>query len=366
MRPHRVPACAAAALALGVGLLAGCGAGTVSSGSSSPPVSATSSATVTTATLAEPVVTAVTTPAQGSQRLPGTGKPVVHLGDMNTEEQFIIGQLYEVALAHEGYTVYLDRNVGGPWSERVPAMQHNNLDLYPEYLGEWNSRIAHLHHRFRTLAAAYAAGQRYARRKGLRLLPPTPYSNTSCVAVLSQYAKENHVSSIPELARGPGVIFGVSPVLQVQADGLPRLERGYHLHPAYVQPIGNTLQYWWLNSGNVQAALCATTDPLLDSPKYVELADPRHVFGYGNVVPVTTRRVIKAEGPVFLHTIEQIDSLLTLRAMRGLNSEIELGGHDPTNIAYQFLAGNRVIIPPDRYAPVPTTTTSSETTSSAT
>ena len=56
-------------------------------------------------------------------------------------------------------------------------------------------------------------------------------------------------------------------------------------------------------------------------------------------------------------TIEKIDALLTLRAMRGLNAEIELGGHDPTNIAYQFLAGQRVIIPPARYAPVPTTTT---------
>jgi osmoprotectant transport system substrate-binding protein len=147
-------------------------------------------------------------------------------------------------------------------------------------------------------------------------------------------------------------------VLQVDADGLPRLEDKYHLHPAYVQPIGVGLQYWWLNSGNVQAAFCNTTDPLLDSDRYVELADPKHVFGYGTVVPVTTPLVIQEEGPTFARTIERIDSLLTLRAMRGLNSEIELGGHDPTNIAYQFLAGNRVIIPPARYAPVPTTTTS--------
>ncbi len=303
----------------------------------------------------------MTTPTQPTS-LPGIGRPVIHLGDMNTQEQFIIGQLYEVALSQEGYTVYLDRNVGGPFTNRIPALQHGTLDIYPEYLGQWNSSIAHLHGRFKTLAASYGAGNKYAHRHGLTLLAPTPFSDTSCVAVLKQYAEENHVHSIPELARGPGIIFGSPLRFQFILDGLPRLRRGYHLHPAYVKQIGNGLQYWWLGTGNVQADYCTTTDPQLNDPKYVQLADPKHIFGYGNVVPVTTRAVLKAEGPTFRKTIEKIDSLLTLRAMRGLNAEIELGSHDPTNIAYQFLAGNRVIIPPERYAPVPTTTTTTTST----
>ena len=352
-----------AALALAAGVLAGCGAG--SSGQTSASTASTSTPTATAAAVTQPVVTAVTTPTVPAKDLPGTGRPIVHLGDMNTQEQFIIGQLYQVALQHLGYTVYLNRNVGGSFSERVPALQHGTLDLYPEYLGEWNSSIANLHRRFRTLAASYAAGERYARRQGLRLLPPTPYSYTSCLAVLSQYAAANHVYSIPQLAHGPGIILGSSAVMQVIADGLPRVEQKYHLHPGYVQPISVGLQYWWLNTGDVQAAFCNTTDPLLNSPKYVMLADPLHVFGYGNVVPVTSRRVLREEGPAFARTIEKIDSLLTLRAMRGLNAEIELGGHNPTNIAYQFLAGNRVIIPPARYAPVPATTTAAATNTSS-
>ena len=364
MRGSRGVAAVSATVALAAGVLAGCGAG--SGGQTATSSTSTGGTTATAAAITQPVVTAVTTPTVPAKDLPGTGKPVVHLGDMNTQEQFIIGQLYQVALQHLGYTVYLNRNVGGSFSERVPALQHGTLDIYPEYLGEWNSSIAHLHRRFRTLAASYAAGERYARRHGLRLLPPTPYSYTSCVAVLSQYAAENHVYSIPQLARGPGIILGASAVLQVIADGLPRLEHVYHLHPAYVQPISVGLQYWWLNTGDVQAAFCNTTDPLLKSPRYVMLADPKHVFGYGNVVPVTSRRVLKAEGPAFARTIERIDSLLTLEAMRGLNAEIELGGHNPTNIAYQFLAGNHVIIPPARYAPVPTTTTATSATTNTT
>jgi osmoprotectant transport system substrate-binding protein len=351
----------AAVVVLAAGLLAGWGAGAGAAGDRSTSSTSAASTDVTTGTVTQPVVTAVTTPTPQAN-LPGSGRPIVHLGDMASPEQFILGQLYEIALEHEGYTVYLDHSLGGPWSSRVQGMQHNQLDLYPEYLGEWNSRIAHLNRRFKTLAASYAAGERYARSQGLELLPPTPYSNTSCVAVLAQYAAQNHVYSIPQLVRGPGIIFGSSPVLQVQADGLPRLRDVYHFHPASVQPIGVGLQYDRLNAGNVQAAFCTTTDPQLITPNYVELADPKHVFGYGNIVPVTTQQVIKAEGPAFVKTIEKIDSLLTLRAIRGLNAEIELGGHDPANIAYQFLAGNRVIIPAARYAPVPAPTTTSTTT----
>jgi osmoprotectant transport system substrate-binding protein len=366
MRLSRGSAGAVAAVALGAGLLSGCATAAFSAGQTGAITTATTSTTVTNATSTQPVVTAVTTPTPVDSHLPGTGKPVIHLGDMATQEQFIIGQLYEVALAQEGYTVYLNRNVGGPFTNRIPALHHGTLDIYPEYLGQWNSSIAHLHRRFKTLAASFGAGEAYAHRRGVTLLPPTPFSNTSCVAVLSQYAAENHVYSIPELAHGPGIIFGSPLRFQFILDGLPRLRRGYHLHPAYVQAIGNTEQYWWLNTGNVQAAYCTTTDPQLNGPKYVQLADPKHIFGYGNVVPVTTQSVLKAEGPAFRKTIKKIDSLLTLRAMRGLDAEIELGGHDPTNIAYQFLAGNRVIIPPARYAPVPTTTTTSPTTTTGT
>ena len=344
-----------AAVVLGAGLLAGWLAGAASAGHTGTSTGAT---TLTTAT--EPVVTAVAPPTEPAADLPGTGKPAVRIADGNIPEQFIIGQLYEIALTHEGYTILPSRNLG-PWSVRVQALQHGTLDIYPEYLGAWNSRIAHLHRRYQTLSASYGAGDAWAHRHGLILLPPTPFSDTSCVAVLKQYAEENDVYSLPELARGDGIIFGAAPGFPTLADGLPALEHGYHLHPGYVQPIGSGLEYWWLNTGNVQAADCETTDPNLAGPKYVQLSDPKHIFGWGNVVPVTTPDVLKAEGRAFRETIEKIDALLTLRAMRGLNAEIELGNHSPTAIAYQFLEGNG-ILPLSRYAPVPTATTGTATT----
>lgn len=350
MRLRRTAASAGTALILGMGLLAGLGAGAASGGHRN----ANATTPATTATIPEPVVTTVTQPVLPAARLPGTGKPPVHLGDGNTPEQFVIGQLYEVALQQRGYQVILNRNATAPAQQRA-GLRRGSLDVFPEYVGEWNSAIAHLHRRFRTLNASFGAARAYARRHGFVLLPPTPFSDTSCVAVLAQYAAANHIYSLPALARSGPVIFGAPLAFQIAGDGVPALERAYHLRPYYPLSISAGLQYGWLSTGNVQAAYCATTDPELAGPRYVELRDPKHIFGHGNVVPVTTPRVLRLEGPVFRQTLERIDSLLTLRAMRGLNAEYQQGGHYATQIAKQFLQGNG-ILPPSRYAPVPITT----------
>jgi len=353
MSPRHLVAIAAAALVLTGGLVIGLTTGSASAGH-------TAATTTTAATVPEPVVTTVTQPTNPTQTLPGAGKPIVHLGDLNSpQEQFIIGQIYAVALEQEGYSVILTRNLGAPHA-RPAALKGGTLDIYPEYLGEWNSAVAHLHRRFSSLRASLRAARKYAKRHGFVLLPPTPFSDTSCVTVLSQFAQANHVYSIPELARGGPIIFGAPTVFQDVADGLPALERSYHLKPGYVQTIGDGLQYWWLRTSNVDAASCATTDPSLGGNRYLELRDPKHIFGYGNVIPVTTPHVLKVEGPAFGNTIKRVDRLLTLQAIRGLNAEIELGGHSPPDIAEQFLQGNG-ILPPSRYAPVPTTTSTSPT-----
>jgi osmoprotectant transport system substrate-binding protein len=347
---HRTAVAALAALLLSAGLLVGLGTGSASAGHDT-------TATTTVATIPEPVVTTVTTPTPTTEVLPGAGKPKILLSDMNTPEQFIIGQLYAVALQHEGYRAVLTRN-GGLLSQDLGGLQNGALDVFPEYLGLWNSSVAHLHQRFRTLRASYGAARLYARRNGYVLLKPTPFSDTRCVAVLAQYARANHVYSILELARGGPIIFGAPLQFQSGGDGLPGLAQSYGLHPDYVEQIADGLQYRWLRTGNVDAAYCSTTDPLLGGTKYVQLQDPKHIFGHGNVVAVTTRRAIRAEGPTFVHTIDQVDALLTLRAMRGLNAEYQLGGHDPVQIATQFLEGNGVL-PPAHYAPVPTSVTTS-------
>src|SRR6185437_5345831 len=85
---------------------------------------------------------------------PGTGKPLVTIGDKNYTEQFVLGELYYQALSAQGFKVMLNRNIG-PTEVTLPALQSGRLAMYPEYLQTWNDTIAGYRHGFPTAYRAY-------------------------------------------------------------------------------------------------------------------------------------------------------------------------------------------------------------------
>jgi len=294
--------------------------------------------------------------------LPGVGRPAVLLGDMNTPEQFEIGELYEAALTAQGYTVALDRNIGTA-SVRSAALGNGSLDIYPEYIGVWDRQVAGLTRRFRTLSAAYQAGLTYARRQHLDLLKPTRFSDTGGLAVLTSYAIRHRIRTIANLRRVQGQLtIGVPLDFSAFASGLPAVDQAYSLRPHAVAPVNIGLQYIEMRLDQIQAAYVFTSDGQLSQPSYRLLQDPLHLFGFGNVVPVISDKAIAAEGPALAATINRVDALLTTSAVRGLNAEVALGHHTPQNVAVEFLQGNGVLAPTVWPTTVTTTTTTTTVT----
>jgi osmoprotectant transport system substrate-binding protein len=275
---------------------------------------------------------------------PGSGKPAIVIGDKNFTEQFILGELYYEALLAQGFDVSLTQNIGAP-SISMQAMGAHTLDMYPEYLDVILSQVAHISRQFKNLRDAYRAARRWAAAHGMTLLPPTPFSDTAGLGVTSEYAIENNLVTYYGLRRvATSMSLGVPPEFQTLA-GLPALEQGYGFLPARVQTVTSGEQYAALSAGDVQAAYVNTTDGQLANPAYTVLADPRHVLGWGNVVPIVSRAVLAAEGPVFAHTIEKIDRLLTIPVIRHLNAQVSLGLQTPAAVARRFLELHRMIPP---------------------
>jgi osmoprotectant transport system substrate-binding protein len=329
-------------VAVGCGLaalgLTACGAGSHSGtaqASSTPPVSTTT------------VTTTATTTTTATVTLPGVGKPPVTIGDENLPEQFLLGQLYYQALKAEGFQVTLNQSIG-PTQVVQQALATGQLAMYPEYLDTWDHDVAGLQEQFRTRAAAYEAGQRYALAHGLALLNPTPFSDTNAIAVSFDYAVENQVQSIPDLFKvSPQLTLGGPPQFQQSATGLPLLEGTYGVVPTAFKPLEVSAQYQALDQGAVQAAVVNTTDPQLLSGSYPLLHDPEDMFGWGNVVPVASVRALDAEGPVFEATINRVSALLSLDAMRELNAQVVLYNQDPATVAQQFLQAQGILpMPP--------------------
>jgi osmoprotectant transport system substrate-binding protein len=276
----------------------------------------------------------------------------VTIGDKNFTEQFILGELYQQALTAQGYSVVLDQNIG-PTEVAMRALQSGRLDMYPEYLdvgwqsspAPWNAPTGGRRH-FTSESIAYDAAQRYARALGLELLAPTPFSDTGAVAVTFNYSVQNDLSRIGDLRAVSGMLtFGGPPQFQQSPDGLPALGQAYGVVPAAYKPLGVGGQYQALDQGTVQAADVNTTDGQLVTGNYTLLADPRHVFGWGNAAPVVPIKVLEAEGPAFSATIDRVSSLLTTPVMRQLNAAVDVSGVDPMVVAQQFLASHGLLAP---------------------
>ena len=314
--------------------LAGCGTG------SRPATAAVPS--VTTVTTTATTTTTTTTTVD----LPGAGRPPATIGDENTPEQFLLGQLYYQALKAQGFNVSLNQSIG-PTEVIQQALANGQLAMYPEYLDTWDTGVAGLQRAFGSREDAYLAGQHYALKHGLALLNATPVSDTNAIAVTFDYAVENQVQSIPDLIKvSPELTLGGPPRFQQSPTGLPALQSTYGVVPSAFTPLELGSQYRALDQGTVQAAVVQTTDPELLSGSYPLLHDPDNIFGWGNVVPVASVRALDAEGPAFEATINRVSALLTLPAMRELNASVELDGQDPATVATQFLQANDVLPPP--------------------
>jgi osmoprotectant transport system substrate-binding protein len=276
-------------------------------------------------------------PAAAAQ--PGTGKPPVTLGTKSVTEQILVGQLYQQALEARGFDVALKQNIGSTQiADR--ALRAGQIDLYPDYVGAFDRALAGGRSVYPTAAAAFAAGQAYARRHGFELLPMTPFSDVDALAVLPDYARAHHLRTVADLAALHGVRIGAPPEFRLRRAGLRGLADAYGVRGLRFAPLTIGVQYQALDAAEIDVADVFTTDGQLQSGRYLLLADPRHVFGFQNVVPVVSRRVLRAEGPAFAATLDAVSRTLTTRAMQRMNAAVTLDHQSPADVAAQFLRAN--------------------------
>lgn len=323
---HSVRVCLFAATLAAAVVLAGCGGAGA------------------THVVTETIIRTVRAPSQPA--LPGINRPAVVIGDKNFTEQFVLGQLYYQALKAQGYSVNLNPNIG-PTEVTIQALQAGTLSMYPEYLNTWNTVVAGDSRTFGTSIAALRAARQYGLDHGYDLLNPTPFSDTSALAVQFNYGAQNGLTSIADLGKvASSLTIGGPPQFQTDPAGLPAITQTYGVVPAGFKPLEIGQQYQALDQGTVQAAEVNTTDGQLITGNYTLLGDPLKVFGWGNVVPVVPLKVITAEGPQFAATINRVTALLTTSAIRELNAAVDVDNENPQTAATQFLQAHGLLSTP--------------------
>lgn len=281
-------------------------------------------------------------PSAHASALPGAGKPTVTIGDKNFPEQYILGALYAQALQAKGYKVKLKDNIGSSeitWK----ALKAGRIDLYPEYTGTLLTAIAKRTTNPSSAKGAYSSAKRYASGQGFTLLDATPFADSDVLATTKAFARKNKLGSVADLAKlGTRVKLGGPPEFATRAQALPGLRKAYGIDPGF-SPIAIGLSYKALDSGQVDVQDVFSTDGQLASGKYVLLKDPKGVFGFQNVAPVVSKKVLAKQGKAFATTINAVSKLLTLKAIQSLNKAVTIDKESPATVAKAFLKANKLL-----------------------
>ncbi|MGZ4279366.1 MAG: ABC transporter substrate-binding protein [Solirubrobacteraceae bacterium] len=280
--------------------------------------------------------------SSSSSAQPGKGKPPVTLGDKNFTEQYILGELYAQALRAKGFTVNVKSNIGS--SEITDkALTSGKIDMYPEYTGVIVTELAGQKDQPKSAADTYAGAKKYEESRGFAVLNPTPFFDADGLAVKPAYAQKYGLKDVGDLKKVGTFKYGAPPENKTRYQGVVGMKKVYGLNNLQFKPLSIGLQYKALASGDIDVAAVFTTDAQLEGGKYTVLKDSKGIFGYQNVTPVVSKKVLAAQGPAFGATLNAVSAKLTNEAMQKMNAAVDLDKQKPADVAKQFLQANGLL-----------------------
>ena len=181
---------------------------------------------------------------------PGAGKPAVTIGDKNFTEQFILGQLYAQALRAKGFTVNVKNDIGS--SELIDkALTSGQINGYPEYSGIVLTAIAHDNKSYPSPQATYDAVKKFENGRGYGVLNMTPFNDVDALAVKPAYAKQHHLTQVPDLKAVGRFALGAPPEFKTRFTGLVGMKQIYGITNVNFKPLAIGLQYKALDAGQI-------------------------------------------------------------------------------------------------------------------
>ena len=266
-------------------------------------------------------------------------KPTIVLGTKNFTEEYVLGQLYGQALQAKGYTVKYAGSIGSAELADA-AITSGKIDFYPEYTGVIVLDLAKQKSP-KSARATYEAAKRFEQTRKLTLLEPTPFYDTDTFTMLKSTARKLGVEAIGDMKKVKSFSYAGFPECATRITCLLGLKKAYGLTQVKFISLGNTLSvYTLLDQGKATAGDGFSTDPQQLTGRYVTLKDTKHIFGFQNVAPVVTQKLLAQGGPGLAKVVNAVSAKLTLKAMQAMNKAVAVDKRTPAAVASAFLKAN--------------------------
>jgi osmoprotectant transport system substrate-binding protein len=267
-----------------------------------------------------------------------TQTPII-VGTKNFGEAFVLGQLYKQALEAKGFKVSYKENIGS--TELIQrALTSGRITLYPEYIGIALTVTLKQKTFPATAQATYARVKQGLAAKGYTVTRMTPFQDVDAVAVLRSTANQYKLRTVADLKKVPSLTLAAFPEFRTRQTGLLGMKRVYGVTDVDFTPLAGISAYKLLDDKKVIAAGVFSTDPPLATTKYTVLKDPKNIFGFQNVAPIVSNKLVDEYGSKLVSTLNAVSAKLTLKAMLAMNTAVYVDQKPAAQIADAFLKAN--------------------------
>ena len=247
-------------------------------------------------------------------------------------ESFILAEMFAQLLEARGFAVTRRPGMGAT-EVAFSALRTGSIDVYPEYTGTGLLAILHAPPETNPSAVFNHVSSEFRNRFGVRWLPPLGFENTYAIAVRRQTADQYHLKSLSDLATvSASLSAGLTADFIGRQDGLPGLQGAYGLKFKQVRPLAPAVKYQALSTGAVDVIDGYSTDGLIARYNLVVLSDDRHFFPPYEAAALVSPRLQKAM-PEAIAALTELSGRIDVRAMRTLNSRLEVGGEPVERVA---------------------------------
>jgi osmoprotectant transport system substrate-binding protein len=261
--------------------------------------------------------------------------PDIVVASFNFPESQIVSEIYAQALEEAGYPVEREMNLGA--RELVfPELQGGNLDLLPEYLGSAivvgfeEDAPEDVESGVETLSELFAEDD-------ISVLEPAPAESANVFVTTTEFAEENGLSAISDLADVGDISFSGPPECQERETCYGGLQDIYGLDNVDFEAIQETsARVQALEAGQNELTLLFSTDAVLGLADLEVLDDDEEIVPPENITPILRDEIIDAYGDDLVTLLDGISALITTDVLIELNIE-ESEGIAPSDVAADWL-----------------------------
>lgn len=259
-----------------------------------------------------------------ARALAAADEPLV-IGAKAFTESRILAEISAQLLEHHGFAAERKAGLGGTLS--FQALEHGDIDLYPEYSGTITRVILKQPQLSGdALLAALEA-------RDLAVAAHLGFDNSYALAVPAALARERDLARVSDLAREPQLRFGLSLEFLRREDGWPGLRAHYGL-PQRAVGMEHALAYPAMAAGQVDVTDAYTTDGELDRYAITLLADDRAYFPAYDAFLLSRQDL----PPAAATALAALDGRIDAATMRSLNRRVSEGSLTAAEAAADFLA----------------------------